>query len=108
MRDGHKQSDSCPLDEPHLWEALRYTELNHQRAGLVPEAESWPWSSAASHCGTEPADDSLDRAVHQFLPLKKGRCQSGQNLAMASGRRQMLSCVAARISDNALHSFWCF
>jgi hypothetical protein len=19
---------SCPLDEPHLWEALRYTELN--------------------------------------------------------------------------------
>jgi putative transposase len=50
---------SCPLDEPHLWEALRYTELNPLRAGLVAEAESWPWSSAASHCGTEPADDSL-------------------------------------------------
>jgi putative transposase len=50
---------SCPLDEPHLWEALRYTELNPLRAGLVAEAESWPWSSAASHCGTQPADDSL-------------------------------------------------
>jgi putative transposase len=50
---------SCPLDEPHLWEALRYTELNPLRAGLVPKAESWPWSSAASHCGTEPADALL-------------------------------------------------
>ncbi len=24
---------SCPLDQPHLWEALRYTELNPVRAG---------------------------------------------------------------------------
>ena len=50
---------SCPLDEPHLWEALRYTELNPLRAALVREAESWPWSSAASHCGTQPAEDWL-------------------------------------------------
>jgi putative transposase len=50
---------SCPLDEPHLWEALRYTELNPVRAGLVPEAESWPWSSAATHCGTRAADNCL-------------------------------------------------
>ena len=42
---------SCPLDRPHLWEALRYTELNPVRAGLVAEAESWTWSSAAIHCG---------------------------------------------------------
>jgi putative transposase len=50
---------SCPLDQPHLWEALRYTELNPLRAGLVLEAESWPWSSAAIHCGAKAADDSL-------------------------------------------------
>ena len=29
---------ACPLDEPHLWEALRYTELNPVRAGLVDKA----------------------------------------------------------------------
>jgi putative transposase len=29
---------SCPLDDPHLWEALRYTELNSVRAGLVTTA----------------------------------------------------------------------
>lgn len=45
---------SCPLDEPHLWEALRYTELNPVRAGLVAESESWIWSSAAAHCASAP------------------------------------------------------
>jgi putative transposase len=43
---------SCPLDEAHLWEALRYTELNPVRAGLVAKAENWEWSSASAHCGT--------------------------------------------------------
>ena len=32
---------SCPLDRVHLWEALRYTELNPVRAGLTSEAEAW-------------------------------------------------------------------
>src|SRR5262249_39603399 len=38
---------SCPLDSRQLWEALRYAELNPVRAGLVQQAELWPWSSAA-------------------------------------------------------------
>ncbi len=38
---------SCPLDGGHLWEALRYTELNPVRAGLLARASDWPWSSAA-------------------------------------------------------------
>jgi putative transposase len=50
---------SCPLDETHLWEALRYTELNPLRARLVSEAEQWPWSSAGSHCGARPDDKTL-------------------------------------------------
>ena len=40
----------------HLWRALRDTELNPVRAGLVAEARSWKWSSAAFHCGELPAD----------------------------------------------------
>jgi putative transposase len=44
---------SCPLDQAHLWEALRYAELNPIRAGLVAEAESWRWSSALAHCHKE-------------------------------------------------------
>lgn len=48
---------SCPLDRTHLWQALRYTELNPVRVGLVVEAEAWAWSSAAVHCGARAADD---------------------------------------------------
>jgi hypothetical protein len=32
---------SCPLDDTHLWEALRYTELNPVRAFLVTSAKDW-------------------------------------------------------------------
>ena len=51
---------SCPLDEPHLWTALRYVELNPVRAGMVEAAEHWPWSSAAAHCGSASADAMLE------------------------------------------------
>jgi putative transposase len=42
---------SCPLDEAHLWMALRYTERNPVRARLVKKPEDWEWSSARMHCG---------------------------------------------------------
>jgi putative transposase len=51
---------SCPLDEGHLWEALRYTELNPVRASMVTRASDWPWSSAAVRCGAEPVAPWLD------------------------------------------------
>ena len=51
---------SCPLDQTHLWEAMRYTELNPVRAALVTDAGSWPWSSAAVHCGKTADDGFLD------------------------------------------------
>ena len=54
---------SCPLDRPHLWEALRYTELNPVRAKLVTEATSWAWSSAAAHCGAAQGDTFLSLAL---------------------------------------------
>src|ERR1700726_4375925 len=59
---GHVWQDryySCPLDESHLWEALRYTELNPVRASMVAKAEGWGWSSAAAHCGSAPAESWL-------------------------------------------------
>jgi putative transposase len=42
---------SCPLDTEHLWAALRYTELNPVRAGIIAAADLYRWSSAAAHCG---------------------------------------------------------
>ena len=51
---------SCPLDEIHLWSALRYAELNPVRAGMVETASQWKWSSAAAHCGVGSAEVGLD------------------------------------------------
>ena len=48
---------SCPLDDTHLWAAVRYVERNPVRAGMVERAEDYPWSSAAAHCGVR--GDSL-------------------------------------------------
>jgi putative transposase len=42
---------SCPLDDSHLWAAVRYVELNPVRAAIVERAETYRWSSAAAHCG---------------------------------------------------------
>ena len=50
---------SCPLDEAHLWEALRSTELNPLRAQLVAAPDLWRWSSAAIHCGARTDDEYL-------------------------------------------------
>jgi putative transposase len=51
---------SCPLDGRHMWEALRYVEVNPVRARMVEKAEQWPWSSAAAHCGFASPEPSLE------------------------------------------------
>ena len=51
---------SCPMDEYHLWTALRYVERNPVRAGMVGIAELYPWSSARVHCEEGPSDGIVD------------------------------------------------
>ena len=38
--------DTLIRDEEHLKRAIRYTEANPVKAGLVAEWKSWPWGSA--------------------------------------------------------------
>ncbi len=40
---------SYPMDERYLYTAVRYTERNPVRAGLVKKAQDYPWSSAKAH-----------------------------------------------------------
>jgi putative transposase len=56
---------SCPLDDAHLWTALRYVELNPLRAGMVDAASQWRWSSAAAHCGVSTPENWLELASWQ-------------------------------------------
>ncbi len=48
---------SFPMDEKHLYSAVRYVELNPVRARLVPRARDWPWSSTRAHL--QGCDDRL-------------------------------------------------
>jgi REP-associated tyrosine transposase len=56
---------SCPMDEPHLWAALRYVERNPVRAGMLGIAELYPWSSARVHCEEGPTDGIVDLSEWQ-------------------------------------------
>ena len=40
---------STAMDESHLIAAARYVPMNPVRAGLVVDAQDWPWSSATAH-----------------------------------------------------------
>jgi putative transposase len=40
---------SVPMDETHLYHAVRYVERNPADAGLCAAPEQWPWSSARPH-----------------------------------------------------------
>lgn len=53
-RSGHlwqARFHSCPTEEDALLAIMRYIEQNPVRAGIVPYAWKYPWSSAALHAG---------------------------------------------------------
>lgn len=64
---------SSPLEDTHLWAAIRYVERNPVRAKMVARAEDYPWSSAAAHCGLK--DDAI---MSQKTDWKK-RCEQISN-----------------------------
>ena len=45
---------SCPLDDCHLSEVLKYIELNPVRAGICKKASDYTWSSCRFYLGLEP------------------------------------------------------
>ena len=45
---------SFPMDEPYLYRAMRYDELNPVRARLVEDPAAYRWSSARAHVLGEP------------------------------------------------------
>ncbi|MGI8905551.1 MAG: transposase [Candidatus Sumerlaeaceae bacterium] len=55
---------STPLDDDHLWTAVRYVELNPVRAAMCVDAESYAWSSAATHCGISAPRNSGHGGLH--------------------------------------------
>jgi REP element-mobilizing transposase RayT len=70
---------SCPLDEPHLWEALRYTELNPVRASLVagtglinPQVVEMPRMRPAIEAGLMVLLEAADPNMRPVLKQSAG------------------------------------
>ena len=62
-RSGHLWQNrffSCPMDDARALNALCYVELNPVRAGVVRRPWTYPWSSAAAHCGKASSHSLLD------------------------------------------------
>lgn len=55
---------STPLDDLHLWAAVRYVELNPLRARLATSPVDYPWSSARAHAGVH-----VDHLLHPDRPF---------------------------------------
>jgi putative transposase len=47
---------SAPLDDPHLYAAVRYVLRNPVRAGMIGNALEYPWSSAPFNAGLVGSD----------------------------------------------------
>jgi REP-associated tyrosine transposase len=64
-RTGHLWQNrffACVLGPSHLWAALAYVERNPVRAGMVPRAAEYRWSSAAAHLTGNDETGLLDLA----------------------------------------------
>jgi len=63
LRSGHLRQNryySCPLEEAHLWGAMRYVELNPIRAAVVAKAGLYRNSGASAHLGKRDEFGVLD------------------------------------------------
>ena len=61
---------SCPLDEGHLYEAIRYIENNPVRAKLAKDAAGWLFSSARCHLGYDKSVIPL-ADIKEYLAIEK-------------------------------------
>lgn len=61
---------SCLLGDNHLWNALRYVELNPVRGCLVSSADEFEWSSASVHTGRRKPPAWIDTRLwrNRFSP----------------------------------------
>jgi putative transposase len=102
---------STPLDEAHLWLAVRYVELNPVRAGIVQDPTEYRWSSAAAHAGLV-TDDVLSPArpfpgtiedwrrwlAQGLSPVDYRRLRSNTSRGRPSGSKEFVAWFETKLS----------
>ncbi len=76
---------SCMLDDRSVFEEVRHIENNPVRAGLVEQAESYPWSSARGHVlgGADPVIGDGSSLVSQIEDWRAYLAKGGDNLTLS-------------------------
>lgn len=85
--DGHLfqgRFASYAMDDAHLMVAVRYVENNPVAAGLVAQAEDWPWSSARAH--VSKASDGLTDVGALGVHVPNWRAMLARGLEAADER----------------------
>lgn len=73
---------SCALDQRHLWQAMKYVELNPVRARLCRAAWRYAWSSAAAHTDEKAQSDLLNlRRWYKQFSSQQWRRELGEGLS---------------------------
>ncbi|GAB2921947.1 transposase [Rheinheimera gaetbuli] len=79
---------SSPLDDTHMWQAIRYVERNPVRAGIVSHAWDYAWSSAAFNCGDR--SDAVICSDPQWVARREAFNSNWQNwLALPEPEQQL-------------------
>ncbi len=82
---------SFPMDERHLFAALRYVEMNPVAAGMVSASARYSWSNAKSHI--EGTDDPLASPLprQDMIPFPTGpifcACLQKKNSKRSNGMK---------------------
>jgi putative transposase len=81
---------ACVLDDPSVFEEVRFIETNPVRAGLAERAEDYPWSSARSHVIGEPdavlvVGSDTGRALNRMAGVPMCRAIPGWRSYLAAG-----------------------
>ena len=106
---------SCLLGEEHLYRAIRYVENNPVRAGIVPAAWDYVWSSANEHVGKGrgiiPLSKSLDMTEAEWKEYLKesdqemvGEMRLKTQRGLVVGTEEFIEEVENRLNRSLCHS----
>jgi putative transposase len=92
---------SCPLDSEHLYEAIRYVEMNPVRAGLVEKPDYYEWSSAKAHIDNNFKNTILsDKHLKEFDFIGDWVSFLGENINEKKVTKLRLSTSTGRPTGN--------
>jgi REP element-mobilizing transposase RayT len=89
--------------DAYLLEVCRYVELNPVRAGIVPAAADWAWSSYRAHTGQAESPVWLDvPGVHAAMLGRDALTDADVNEAQSRYARWVTAGLVVRLWDDAL------